>query len=136
VPPADRRTATPHEWLSRARGHLALARLPKPAEGFWADFAFHARQAAELAVKAVFQLHDAAFPFSHDLRELIDGLQSLGITVPPAVSQAARLTRYAVETRYPVVPSTVTEQDREDAVRVAAEVVNWASTIITQPSGL
>jgi len=45
----------PKEWLARARGKLALARGPLPPEGYWEDLCYMAQQAAELAIKAVYQ---------------------------------------------------------------------------------
>lgn len=48
---------SPAEWLARARGDLALARVPLPAGGFYEDLCFHAQQAAEKAIKAVYRRH-------------------------------------------------------------------------------
>lgn len=38
----------------RAKGHLALAKQPKPEGAFWEDQSFLAQQAAEKALKAVY----------------------------------------------------------------------------------
>lgn len=34
------------EWMARARGDLALARVQLPPGGFYEDLCFHAQQAA------------------------------------------------------------------------------------------
>lgn len=33
---------TPQDWLARAKGDLALARLPLPQNAFYEDLCFHA----------------------------------------------------------------------------------------------
>jgi HEPN domain-containing protein len=54
------------EWLARAKGKLVLARQPLPAGGFYEDLCFHAHQAAELAIKAVYQQMGWQFDYIHD----------------------------------------------------------------------
>lgn len=66
MPQDDITPGTPPHWLARADGHLAMARHPKPAGAFWEDLAFHAQQAAELAMKAVYQRHGLMFRLSED----------------------------------------------------------------------
>ena len=51
-----------------------LAQVPLPAGGMWEDLCFWAQQAAELAIKAVYQQHGWLFPFIHDLARLLNGL--------------------------------------------------------------
>jgi HEPN domain-containing protein len=56
----------PQEWLARAQGDLALARAPLPEGGFYEDLCFHAQQAAEKALKALYLSRDWAFRYIHD----------------------------------------------------------------------
>ena len=44
--------------------------------------------------------------------------------------QAARLTRYAVVTRYPGLAEPVVRGEYEEAVSIAAEAIRWAEEII------
>ena len=83
------------DWLARAEGDLALARVPLPEGAFYEDLCFHAQQAAEKAIKAVYQHCNRRFRYTHDLDELITGLQNEDIAVPPEVVDAASLTSYA-----------------------------------------
>ena len=89
------------DWLARAEGDLALAGAPLPEGAFYEDLCFHAQQAAEKALKAVYQHYNRRFRYIHDLDELIIGLQNEGIVVPAEVVDAASLTSYAWEARYP-----------------------------------
>ena len=51
MPPDRDIPGNPQEWLERAKGHLALAKQPKPEGAFWEDHCFLLQQAAEKAVK-------------------------------------------------------------------------------------
>ncbi len=119
-PPDD-----PIEWLNRAKGNLRRAREVSP--GFYLeDLCFDAQQAAEKALKGVLLARDAEFPFTHDLAHLVTLAQADGDPLPDDVRFAARLTRYAVTTRYPGAAEEVTAEEHREAVRIADAVVTWA----------
>ena len=99
------------DWLARAEGDLALARAPLPQGGFYEDLYFHAQQAAEKSLKAVYQYFGKRFRYTHDLDELITGLQNSGIVVPIEVTDAALLTSYAWDSRYPGFSEPVGNRD-------------------------
>lgn len=107
-----------------------MARLPLPAGGFWEDPCYWAQQAAELAVKAVYQRHGWLFPYIHNLRQLLDGLEDHGLIIPPSVDEAEKLSDYAWITRYPFPGTPATEADYREAVKIAASTVAWAKTFI------
>ena len=118
------------DWLARAEGDLALARAPLPEGAFYEDLCFHAQQAAEKSLKAVYQYFGKRFRYTHDLDELITGLRNEGITVPMEVADAALLTAYAWEARYPGLSEPVTEKEFQEALRQAELVIRWAKTVI------
>ena len=84
---------------------------------------FHAQQAAEKGLKAVYQHYRWAFRYTHDLEELITGLRGKGLTVPSEVVDADALTSFAWEARYPGLNEPVTEADYEEALRQAEAVL-------------
>ena len=88
-------------WLDRAKGDLALARIALPEEGFYEDLCFHAQQAAEKAIKAIYIHHSWTFRYVHDLEELLTGLQQKGVTIPKDVQEAVVLTSYTSQARLP-----------------------------------
>ena len=126
MPPDKSIPGSVQDWLVRATGHLALAQQPKPAGAFWEDQCFLAQQAAEKAIKAVYQHQELPFRYTHDLEELGKGLEDHGVPIPPVVKEAAILTRYAFETRYPGPFEPVTAEEYHEAVRLATAVVAWA----------
>lgn len=128
-PPA---ASDPQEWLRRARGNLARARKIGP--GFiLEDLCYDAQQAAEKAIKAVFVQRNEVFPYAHDLTQLLTLLQTNGLKIPKYAWAADKLTRFAIETRYPsrntVVP--VTRREHRGAVRIAEAIVRWATRLCT-----
>lgn len=114
------------DWLARARGDLAIARVPLPEQAFYEDLCFHAQQAAEKALKAVYQHHGWSFRYTHDLEELISGLKEKGLDLPPDVIEADALTGFAWEARYPGFGEPVTKEEYEEALQQAETVVGWA----------
>lgn len=129
-PPPKPSPGSAHDWLDRARGKLALAQTPLPSGGYWEDLCFQAQQAAELAIKAVYQQLGLTFRFVHDLATLLDGLKRNGLVIPASVDEADQLTVYAAQTRYPGLYAPVSEAEYDEAVRIADEVVKWATTQI------
>jgi HEPN domain-containing protein len=93
---------------------------------------FHAPQAAEKALKAIYLHRGWTFPYVHDLEKLLTGLRDNGLTPPPGVSQAVLLTGYAFETRYPGPGEPVTEEEYSRALGLARTVVRWAERVLEQ----
>jgi HEPN domain-containing protein len=119
------------EWLRAARGDLALAGVNAPNIP-WELLCFHAQQAAEKAMKAVLLHRKTRFPHVHDLSALLDLLSQSGGRLPSNADDVARLTAFAVLTRYPFV-GEIAEQDYRNALAVAERVVEWAQQEIQPP---
>ena len=117
---------TPEDWLARAEGDLALAKVALLEGGYYEDLCFHAQQAAEKAIKAIYVRHGLTFRYTHDLGELMASLRKAGIKVPPEVTGASILTGYAWEARYPGTSEPVTEEEYREAVSMVEKVVKWA----------
>ena len=130
MPPRESIPGTPQQWLRRAKSSLALARIDKPQEALWEDLCYHAQQAAEKALKAVLLDKGIGFRYVHDLQELITTLKRAAVEVPESVEQAAELTEYAVEARYPGGNEPVTEPEYRKAVKCAEAVLSWAESIL------
>lgn len=126
MPPERRPPDDPIEWLNRAKSNLARATADINLSNIYLeDLCFDAQQAAEKAIKALLLFRGVVFPFVHDLAELVTVLQRNGEEVPPSIAEAARLTRFAIETRYPSLAEAVTREDYNRAVAIAAEVIHW-----------
>jgi HEPN domain-containing protein len=129
LPPDD-----PREWLNRARSSLTKAREGAAfPEIYLEDLCFDAQQAAEKAIKAVLLHLGVGFPYVHDLSLLLTRVEQAGQAVQEPVRAAAALTEYAVETRYPGVFEPVTQEEFEEAVRLAEVVLVWAQDVVDPP---
>ena len=118
MPPEPLRPDDPREWLKRARSNLARAKARIP-DVYLEDLCFDAQQVAEKSLKAVLIHRGLEFPYSHDLSRLLTLLDNTGKKVPKDVRQVARLTRFAVDTRYPGLSSPVSEREYQTALRLA-----------------
>jgi HEPN domain-containing protein len=129
-PPDD-----PREWINRARSNLVRAQAVLPGVYLQVeDLCFDAQQAAEKAIKAVLIARGAVFPPIHDLAGLLTILGQNDEAIPPAIADAARLTRFAVSTRYPGVAEPVTAEEHHRAVAIAEAVVTWADERVGEGS--
>jgi HEPN domain-containing protein len=90
---------------------------------------FHLQQAAERSLKAVLVRAGIDVPKTHNLRILLDMLPA-DVEVTEDVQQATRLSKYAVETRYPESGLPVSEEEYRDALRLARAVVRWAAELV------
>jgi len=121
----------PHAWLSRAKSNLLLAEKGGRLQGvLLEDLCFHAQQATEKALKAVFLLREMEIPKTHSLVRLMDLLESDGLTIPANAREADGLTQYAVQTRYPGWGEAVTRDEYRVALELAARVVFWVESLL------
>ena len=111
--------------MNRARSNLALAKT-RVTGAYLEDLCFGAQQAAEKAIKSVLIKRSIEFPYVHDLGRLLSILEISGESIPEEVHDAALLTKYAWEGRYPGAMEPVSYQDYADAIRFAEVVVRWA----------
>jgi HEPN domain-containing protein len=111
------------EWLSKADDDLALAEsaLDRAAPICWAA-AFHAQQAAEKCLKALLTWHEIEYGKTHDIGYLLDLCAQVNSAIESSCPEAAALTDYAVEPRYPLPARDATEGEARRAIRIAHQV--------------
>ena len=90
---------------------------------------FHAQQAAEKALKAVLSAHSRTYPWTHDLRHLVELLDDAGEALPDLLTDVTRLTPWAVEFRYGGTIDDVL--DRPATVRLVRDTIAWAETHVS-----
>lgn len=98
------------EWLKRARSNLARSKARIP-DVYLEDLCYDAQQAAEKAIKGLLIHLGISFPFVHNISELLTIVEEAGCKVPHEIKESAKLTEYAVESRYPGVAEPVTEEE-------------------------
>ena len=130
MPPERPVPGSPGDWLLRARSDLALARVSLPDDTFYEDLCFHAQQAAEKAIKAIYRAHLREFRYTHDIADLLNGLKGEGIEIPEELQETVELTGFARQARYPGTREPTTEAEYRRAVTQAEAVVRWAESLI------
>jgi HEPN domain-containing protein len=70
------------------------------------------------------------FPYTHDLAELLSLIAQTGQAIPEQILEAAKLSDYAVEARYPGLAEPVIHEEYLEAINIAEAVVNWAEKIV------
>ena len=124
----------PEFWLRQAAGDLALARSHVPG-GLPEHRLFHARQAAEKALKGVLVARGLLFPHTHDIDALNGLLRADGVDVPEEADFAKDFTIFASTTRYGgrAIPNLLlSEEGCNDAAETAAAVLEWAKTEVSK----
>ncbi len=121
-----------YRWFVTARSDLDTARLLSMHERF-PHACFHAQQAAEKAVKAVWYALGAD-PWGHSIRKLIEELKEVDLNafdvLKPIISSGLKLDRMYIPTRYPnglpdITPDLAYEQeDAESAIAASESVIN------------
>lgn len=87
-------------WMRYAREDLRAASLLAGNGGVPRAACFHAQQAAEKAIKAIFVFLQTDFPYVHDLNRLRNSLPE-GWPVKENLPDLSGLSLWAVESRYP-----------------------------------
>lgn len=118
--------------LRKAREDLdALTKLAPDGDTADAIVGFHAQQAVEKALKAVLAAFGEDFPWTHDLRYLIERLGDVEIPLPSSLHEVRVLAPWAVEFRY---GETIDDPlDRVQALALAKEAVEWAKNQVEAP---
>jgi HEPN domain-containing protein len=124
------------EWLLHAESDLTYAKLGQAEPAILRNqVTFHAEQAAEKAFKAVLVHAGVEFPKTHDLQALMLLIRNSGISVGQEIEQAATLTRFAVEARYPGEIEPITAEEVAQAIELAERSVRWARVQMYEVSG-
>jgi HEPN domain-containing protein len=115
--------------LRKAREDIgAVEKLFEDADVADSVVGFHAQQAVEKALKAVLASRGDDFPWTHDLRHLIERLDAVETPLPSQLREIRVLGPWAVEFRY---GETIDDSlDRERAVALIGETVAWAEAQI------
>jgi len=115
--------------LKKAANDLVAARATLETRMATDTVCFHAQQAVEKSLKAVLALHDVAYPWRHDLGELLKLARPLAPEITPYEERIINMTPFAVEIRYdaefePALP------DATETLRTAVEVHGLIDTMV------
>ena len=120
------------DWFERGNDDLRTAAILREANGSPNAICFHAQQAVEKSLKALLTLRSAAYPFTHDLSELVELVMPLCPALAPYEDRIINLTPFAVTVRYYGVDNPSLEEARA-AFQLAREVHQLLKDYINTP---
>ena len=119
-PPEQVRRELVVQWIGKAEDDWRLShRLVADPEPYAEATAFHAQQAVEKYLKAFLTWYQVEFPKTHDIKRLLELAGERDQSLAKVLSEAAELTIYAVQYRYPDDSPPVTPADMSKAVETA-----------------
>ena len=120
----------PGEWVEKARVFIAEAERHRRAGYHWLA-CFEAQQAAELYLKALLVALAGAHPYTHDLVELMEALEQLGLRVPEELRvYGDALTPHYTMARYPGrKPLVYNDARAERCIRQARAIIEWVEAV-------
>lgn len=114
------------EWLRTAREDLALAELATKANPpLLAGAVYHCQQAFEKTLKAFLTWHGSPFGRTHDLTELVRLCEQIDPTFSTLAGDAALVTPYATQFRYPPIPVPPSVADAASALHAARGALSF-----------
>lgn len=122
-PPEAVKEEFTREWIRKAESdYKTAAHLLKSGPDLSEGTAFHSQQAAEKYLKAFLVWQQIEFPKTHDIEALLKLAGKTDDKIPEILREAAILTPYGVEYRYPGEYPEVRRSDAERALRLADHV--------------
>ncbi len=121
-PPEEARRELVARWAAKAEDDWRLCHRLVTDSSYAEAAAFHAQQAVEKYLKAFLTWHQVEFSKTHDIKRLLKLAGAQDPSLVEALSDAADLTAYAVEYRYPGEYAPVTRDDAAEAAAVADRV--------------
>jgi len=105
------------DWMRKAESDFRTAKhLCVGGADYVSGATFHAQQAAEKYLKALLVWHQIEFPKTHDVEALLKLAESAHTEIPRVLADAAELTPYGVEYRYPGDYPETTLDDAKHAI--------------------
>ena len=121
-------------YPTQARRDLESARVQQ-REGFYEWACFIAQQAAEKAVKAVYQKKGGE-AWGHVVSDLMKGLSDKTSVPEPLIDKAKQLDRFYIPSRYPngwaagTPAEFITRGDAESAIGNSEEIIQFCSRLL------
>ena len=111
------------QWLRYALDDLKIARtIGDMGSSYWRGSAYHSQQAVEKAIKGCLTFHKVRFAKTHDILILVNTLKTVDPALAQKLTRAKRLTKFAIEYRYPdAAEHPMTKAKAHSALRLAQE---------------
>jgi len=119
------------EWIERAKSSLELAQAKIIQYIHYEDLCFQSQQAVEKALKGLLIYYGVEPEFTHNIEVLLNEIKKF-TEIPENVKEAALLTIYAVQTRYPGEYDEITKEEYETSIKIAKDCLIWTENKIKE----
>jgi HEPN domain-containing protein len=119
------------EWIARAKSSFDLAQVKIFGYIQYEDLCFQLQQSSEKALKGLLIYYGVEPEFTHNIQILLNELEKF-TGIPESVTEANKITKYAVVTRYPGEYDDITKEDYEKAVKIAKGCLDWVESKIKE----
>jgi HEPN domain-containing protein len=112
------------EWIKRAKSSLELAQAKINRQIYYEDLCYQSQQAVEKALKGLLIYYGVEPEFTHNIEILLNKVKE-STDIPENIKEAALLTNYAVQTRYPGEYDEITQEEYEESIKIAKDCLQW-----------
>jgi len=124
-PPDEVKREIVRQWVAKAEQDIKASEALLEAEPpFLYPSCFHAQQAAEKYLKALLTWHQIEFPKTHAIEQLLDLAKQADAETAASLKDAAVLSPYGVDIRYPGEQPEPNLEETQQAVELARKVRN------------
>jgi HEPN domain-containing protein len=114
-----------HEsWINRATSSYELAKAIISDLIYYEDLCYQAQQAVEKSLKGLLIYYGVEPDFTHNIGILLDELANC-TEIPDMIKETIKVTKYAVQTRYPGEYDDITKNEYEESIRIAKMCLDW-----------
>ena len=124
------------DWMRQAERDLKSAKAQKK-DGFFEWASFISQQAAEKAIKAVYQKLGAE-AWGHSVTELLKGLKRKVNISDDLLNSARYLDKFYIPARYPngwvegIPAEYITEEDAENAISYSEKIIQFCKSLLAK----
>jgi HEPN domain-containing protein len=119
------------EWIKRANSSLELAQAKINNKIYFEDLCYQAQQSVEKALKGLLIFYGVEPEFTHNIEILLNEVRKF-TDIPENIKEAALLTNYAVQTRYPGEYDEITKEEYERSIEIAKDCLDWVDNKINE----
>jgi HEPN domain-containing protein len=117
------------EWIERAKSSLELAQVKFIRHIYYEDLCYQSQQTSEKALKGLLIYFGVEPEFTHNIEILLKEIKKF-TDIPENIKQAIKLTKYAVQTRYPGEYDEITKEEYKQSIKIAKDCLCWVENKI------
>ena len=111
------------DWINREKSCLELSQAQIIHYIQYEDLCYQSQQAVEKALKGLLIYYGVEPEFTHNIEILLNEIKRFS-DIPENIKEAAQLTNYAIQTRYPGEYDEITKEEYEESIKIANDCLH------------